>query len=451
MRRIINSTLRIFVISAVLISSFLVFLVCSSQLSATRRHDMQERLNSLVLCIADFSTEQTIELLHNSYDTNTDVRVTFIDPYGKILYDNAADKESMENHLSRPEIQEALNTGFGTASRKSETVGTSIYYYAAKLKDSSVLRIAQPTNITFKMILSSIPITALIILILISIAFPVSMKLTRHIMEPVNNVDIDNIGDAQVYDELKPFFARIANENKEKAKAEKIRREFTANVSHELKTPLTTISGYAQMINNGMAKQEDIQEFGRKIEKEADRLLTLIDDIINLSNLDENKGIEDAERIDLSLITQESILLLEKAAKERNIQIFYSHTPAFINGNATLIGELVYNLIDNAVKYNKENGKINIFVGETVDGVELYVKDTGIGIPKEDTDRIFERFYRVDKSHSKKVGGTGLGLSIVKHVCACHNASIRVKSVVGSGTTMYVTFPNNSENTNVSA
>ena len=232
----------------------------------------------------------------------------------------------------------------------------------------------------------------------------------------------------------------------EKEKTEKIRREFTANVSHELKTPLTTISGYAQMISNGMAKAEDIKEFGRKIEKESDRLLTLIDDIINLSNIDEQGSIENPENIDLSLVTEEAICVLEKAAKERGIQIYYTKIPTFIKGNVTLVSELVYNLLDNAIKYNKDNGKITVFVGESAKGVELSVKDTGIGIPPEDTERIFERFYRVDKSHSKKVGGTGLGLSIVKHVCACHNATIRVKSKVGKGTTIYVTFPNNVNN-----
>ncbi len=274
----------------------------------------------------------------------------------------------------------------------------------------------------------------------------VSKRLTEHILDTINSVDINNIGDTAIYDELKPFFERIDNENKQKSEMEKIRREFTANVSHELKTPLTTISGYAQMINNGMAKQEDISEFGKKIEKESDRLLVLIDDIINLSNLDEKTRLENAEQVDLSIITEETICVLEKAARERGIQIYYSKTPAVITGNATLIGELVYNLIDNAVKYNKENGKIVVFVGETVDGVELFIKDTGIGIPKEDTERIFERFYRVDKSHSKNVGGTGLGLSIVKHICACHNASIHVKSVLGKGTTMYVTFPYDIDN-----
>ena len=306
--------------------------------------------------------------------------------------------------------------------------------------------VSKPMDAVIYMALNMLPAVVIIIVAVIAAAFPVSKALTKYIMTPINDADINSIGEAEVYDELKPFFARIANENEQKAETEKIRREFTANVSHELKTPLTTISGYAQMINNGMAKIEDISEFGKKIEKEADRLLTLIDDIINLSSLDEKTRLEEAETIDLSLITEETICQLEKAAKEKGIQIFYSKTPAVISGNPTLIGELVYNLVDNAIKYNKENGKITVFVGETVDGVELSVKDTGIGIPQEDTERIFERFYRVDKSHSKKVGGTGLGLSIVKHICACHNAKIRVKSTVGKGTTMYVTFSNDINN-----
>lgn len=296
------------------------------------------------------------------------------------------------------------------------------------------------TSVEGSIVIHIIPIVLLILIAVIAASFVASKYLTQYIMEPLRKIDFDNIGKVEIYDELNPFFARIANQKAEKEGAEKIRREFTANVSHELKTPLTTISGYAQMINNGMARPEDISEFGRKIEKEADRLLTLIDDIINLSNLDESGGIENPELIDLSHITEEAISVLEKSAKERGIQIFYSRTPTLINGSATLIGELVYNLIDNAVKYNKENGSITVFVGENADGVELSVKDTGIGIPPEDTERIFERFYRVDKSHSKKVGGTGLGLSIVKHVCACHDAKISVRSKVGKGTTIYVTF-----------
>lgn len=338
-------------------------------------------------------------------------------------------------------MRKAINSTLMIFVISTVLISTALVFTACYVQ-IYLMRTAQSVEAARGMGMSILSFTLIIILAAVIVAvFPISKRLTKHIMKPINNVDINNIGDSEIYDELKSFFARIADENEQKAEMEKIRREFTANVSHELKTPLTTISGYAQMINNGMAKPEDICEFGKKIEKESDRLLTLIDDIINLSSLDEQTQLEEVGQVDLALITEETICLLEKAAKERGIQIYYSKAPAVIRGNATLISQLVYNLVDNAVKYNKENGKIVIFVGETVDGVELFVKDTGIGIPEADTERIFERFYRVDKSHSKKVGGTGLGLSIVKHVCVCHNASIHVKSILGKGTTMYVTFP----------
>ena len=441
MRKAINNTLRIFVISAVLIITVLMFFVCGAQFLKKEHEDIQKQTMHISSCIEEYGMEQGLEILHKVYDNNSDMRVTLISDNGSAIYDSMVDATKLENHLERPEIQDALKTGSGEGSRDSETIGTRIYYYAVRLSDGSVLRLSQPTNVIFGMMISIVPIAFIILILVIGASFVISKGLTKRIMGPINKVNINDIGSVEIYDELKPFFARIANENEEKAATEKMRREFTANVSHELKTPLTTISGYAQMINNGMAKQEDVAEFGRKIEKESDRLLTLIDDIINLSNLDERTGIENPERVDLSLVTEEAIYILEKAAKERGIQIFYSRTPAFVKGNSTLISELVYNLIDNAIKYNKENGRITVFVGETAAGVELYVKDTGIGIPHEDKDRIFERFYRVDKSHSKKVGGTGLGLSIVKHVCACHKAQIRVKSILGKGTTFYVTFP----------
>ncbi len=446
MRRVINNTLRIFAISSVLICTILMFAAYSIQFSVKQHENMRAMVNSVSSCINNYETDGAIEILHNLYDENDDLRITLVGADGVVLYDNKSDIEIMENHLERPEIRDALLTGEGKGSRKSSTAGTRIYYYAKRLPSGNVLRVSEPINVTVGMGMSMIPIVLIIMIAVIGVAFYLSKKLTQHIMDPINNADINNIENAEIYDELKPFFARIASENEEKAKAEKIRREFTANVSHELKTPLTTISGYAQMINNGMAREEDITVFADKIEKESARLLTLIDDIINLSSLDEKSGIEKAERVDLSAVTEDAIRVLEKAAKERGIQIYYSKNDAFIMGNATLISELVYNLLDNAVKYNKENGKITVFVGERKSGAELYVRDTGIGIPKEDTERIFERFYRVDKSHSKKVGGTGLGLSIVKHVCACHNARIRVKSTLGAGTTVYVTFPKNVNN-----
>ena len=193
------------------------------------------------------------------------------------------------------------------------------------------------------------------------------------------------------------------------------------------------------MINNGMAKKEDILTFTGKIEKEAERLLLLINDIIELSNLDE-RGIVAEEIIELSAIVQETIMSLESSARKKNVTIFYGGSDAYIKGSRTMIGELAYNIIDNAIKYNKDGGRVRAFVGKTGDKAEISVKDTGIGIPNEDKDRIFERFYRVDKSHSKTVGGTGLGLSIVKHIAMCHNAEITVKSELNVGTTITVDF-----------
>ena len=431
MRKAINGTLKILTISSVIVSMLLILVAFCTQYSIKEKSDLKSRTNILAQCLDGYVEDIDINILSILYDNVSDIRVTLIKSDGTVIYDNEADTTTMENHFERPEVKQAVTYGNGSSSRNSETIGEKIYYYAVKLNNGSILRM---------------PIVIIILICIIAVSFVSAKHLTKYILDPINEVDINNIGKAEIYDELKPFFARIANQNAEKEKTEKIRREFTANVSHELKTPLTTISGYAQMISNGMAKTEDIKEFGRKIEKESDRLLTLIDDIINLSNIDEQGSIENPENIDLSLVTEEAICVLEKAAKERGIQIYYTKIPTFIKGNVTLVSELVYNLLDNAIKYNKDNGKITVFVGESAKGVELSVKDTGIGIPPEDTERIFERFYRVDKSHSKKVGGTGLGLSIVKHVCACHNATIRVKSKVGKGTTIYVTFPNNVNN-----
>lgn len=301
------------------------------------------------------------------------------------------------------------------------------------------------TAITASVILTSSVITAKILIL--AAAFVVVMvvglystdKITKSFVKPINDIDPDNPEASEKYEELKPLLMKIKQYNELKAQNEKIRREFSANVSHELKTPLTSITGYAQMINNGMARQEDFLTFTGKIEKEAERLLLLINDIIELSDLDE-RGIVNEEVVELLEIVREVITMLEESASRRNIRIFCSRNSVCVKGSRTMLSELVYNIIDNAVKYNKDGGSINVFVGRVGDNAEITVKDTGIGIPDEDKDRIFERFYRVDKSHSKTVGGTGLGLSIVKHIAICHNAEINVQSELGQGTTISVIF-----------
>ena len=223
----------------------------------------------------------------------------------------------------------------------------------------------------------------------------------------------------------------------EQQRAERLRREFTANVSHELKTPLTSISGYAELIETGMAKGEDVAAFAARIRRESNRMQTLITDVITLSELDERAVTEQAEPVDLFAIAQEAAETLRSAAMVRGVSVQVSGGPTQVNGVRSLLSELVYNLLDNAIRYNRDNGTVTV---RTTDR-QLSVRDTGIGIPKHHIGRIFERFYRVDKSRSKEAGGTGLGLSIVKHGALIHNASIDLKSAPGQGTAITVRFP----------
>ena len=223
----------------------------------------------------------------------------------------------------------------------------------------------------------------------------------------------------------------------EQHRVERIRREFTANVSHELKTPLTSISGYAEMIENGMAKDADIQAFAERIRRESNRMLSLVSDIITLSELDEHDIKHREDLVDLYALAEQCAETLKSAAMVRGVTVQVSGKPTEVIGNRTLLSELVYNLMDNAIRYNRDNGTVSV----RVDDRTLVVRDTGIGIPKNYQSHIFERFYRVDKSRSKETGGTGLGLAIVKHVCEQHDAAIELKSAEGIGTEITVTFP----------
>ena len=226
----------------------------------------------------------------------------------------------------------------------------------------------------------------------------------------------------------------------EKHARESMRREFTANVSHELKTPLTSISGTAEIIKNGFVKPEDIPHFAGNIYDEAQRLITLIGDIMRLSQLDEDSVPFEKGPVDLYELASSVLCRLEAAAGKRGISLTLSGEHATVNGVSQVLDEMVFNLCDNAVKYSRENGHVRVFVSEENGHVALRVEDDGIGIPAADQARVFERFYRVDKSHSKEIGGTGLGLSIVKHGAAFHNARVALESELGKGTTVTVTF-----------
>lgn len=499
-------------------------------------------------------------LSHEGLDYLQDVdagiyRLTWIGVDGNVLYDSLADAGSMENHLDREEITQAMETGYGKSSRYSATLTERLFYYAVRLPDGSVVRLADTQYTMLTLSLAILQPILVIVFAAILLALVLAMGLSRKIVGPLNDFDLNNPASNLIYPELAPLAERLdlqqrqlnsrsaelrqrqeelsaiidsmseglvllngegniisinrfaakllglenipAGEQRltactpelpalidsamqgegserlmnlgegiyqfsvspivtdavvtgvaivvfdmtDSVRSEQMRREFTANVSHELKTPLHSISGYAELMKNGMVRQEDICRFSRQIYSEAQRMIRLVDDIIRLSHLDEDKGETAAEKIDLYSIAAETASSFEAAAKKADVALTVSGESACIIGVPQQVRSIVQNLCDNAVKYNRPGGSVHVEVKCAPGQAILSVKDTGIGIPPEHQDRIFERFYRVDKSHSKEVGGTGLGLSIVKHAARLHHADIALKSETGKGTEITVIFP----------
>lgn len=486
----------------------------------------------------------------------TDYRITWIDTDGAVLYDSRSDSAEMENHLEREEIRQALLEGVGESSRYSITLLERSVYCARRLPDGTVLRLSIAQNTLLTLILGMMqPICSIFAVVLI-VALVLASRLSRAIVKPLNELNLDDPLKNDGYDEVAPLLKRIAaqqrqirrqgeelrqkqsefetvttgmaegivllNEKKiilsinpaamrlfgvdrscmgryllavnrslelqellqkagdgehaemrmelaggvyqldaspvfsdglvsgvvllmldvtEKEKAEQMRREFTANVSHELKTPLHTISGSAELMANRMVKQEDISVFAGRIYAEAQRMIRLVEDIIRLSHLDEGADDMKWEDIDLYMLAEETVQVLLPEAQTAGIQIDLCGGPAIVYGVRQLLWSIVFNLCDNAIKYNHRDGSVLVTVESEENSVILAVADSGIGIPAKYQERIFERFYRVDKSHSRAIGGTGLGLSIVKHAAKLHNAMIEVHSVVDGGTTIKVYFP----------
>ncbi len=486
-----------------------------------------------------------------------DLRITWIDREGRVLFDNKTDATSMENHLEREEVKQAIEKGYGKSARYSETLTEKSLYSAKKLSDGSVVRLSVSQYSVLTLFLGMLRPVLIIALVAVILALLLAYRLSKKIVTPLNRLNLDAPLSDEVYEEISPLLKRMdaqqkqlkkqsdelkrkkeefetATENMreglvilnekgvvlslnrassemlgisenavgkdifaekasseslkelirkalsgkdgesflslkdgryqiianpvltegkvtgaallvldvtEKEKTEQMRREFTANVSHELKTPLQTISGYAELLANGMAADRDKTAFGGKIYAEAQRMIRLVEDIIKLSNLDEGAAELSRETVDLYATAEDVVKSLLPAAEKENITLSLEGEKAEINGISQLLAAVVYNLCDNAIKYNKDGGKVSVKVKNAPEGVFLSVGDTGIGIPKEQQERIFERFYRVDKSHSKEVGGTGLGLSIVKHAARLHDAKISLESDVGKGTEITVVFP----------
>lgn len=486
----------------------------------------------------------------------TNYRISWIDMNGNVLYDSTSDITKMENHLEREEIQQAIIKGYGESRRYSATLTERSLYCAQKLKDGTILRLSISQRSIFTLLLGMVQPVFIGFLIALILSIVLAKQVSRKIVKPINEIDLDNPLSNEEYDELSPFLRRIDSQQKqmraqktelaqksdeldtiigsmnegmillnskgkiisinsaarrlldagddcigsdmlslcrnlelqdvlakalhgeqgqnniklhgesyqidadpiisknivrgtalflfnvtEKEKAEQIRREFTANVSHELKTPLHSISGYAELLKNDMVKEDDKIPFAGKIYDEAGRMIQLVEDIISLSHLDEGAGDMQWENTDLYTLADKAVKSLEPQANAVCVTLELSGVSAVLNGIPQLLYSIVYNLCDNAIKYNHENGNVLVNIKNDSGKVVLSVQDTGIGIAPEHQERIFERFYRVDKSHSKAVGGTGLGLSIVKHAAKIHNAKIEVKSLVGEGTTVIVTFP----------
>ena len=375
----------------------------------------------------------------NGVDWTT--RVTQISPDGEVLYDTRRDESTLEDHSGRKEVQEALASGEGEDVRMSDTVGQELYYYALLLDDGTVLRASKSMDGLIGTALNNLPVMAGLAVIMMILAYFMAKWQTNRLVKPIYELDLEHPLENKTYDELTPFLEAMDKQNKEKEAVSNMRKEFSANVSHELKTPLTSISGYAEIMKNGMVRPADVPVFSERIYKEARRLIHLVEDIIKLSKLDEESVELEKQDVDLYEMTREIISRLSPQAQQRNIRMEVTGEPVTYFGIRQILDEMVYNVCENAVKYNNENGRVSVWVGNTLEGPRVTVTDTGIGIPEEHHERIFERFYRVDKSHSKERGGTGLGLSIVKHGALLHGAKVTVDSAPGKGTRIEMQFP----------
>lgn len=373
--------------------------------------------------------------------SSKELRVTWVNEDGRVLYDNDADMAIVNNHLNRPEIQEAFLYGQGEIVRKSDTRNKNTFYYAIRLDNNTVIRLAVEAESIWYVMLSILPVILAIIIFITLVCVILSHMLTRRLLEPIEAMarDIEDANFSAPYKELAPFADTIRQQHIDILSAAKARQDFTANVSHELKTPLTAILGSAELLEGGIIPEEKKHHFYQEIIKNSERLLALINDIIRLSELDRSEKKPVFSEIDLYEIICEGMENLRISADRRKIKLEFSGEHCKILGNSEMIRELTENLVQNAIRYNNPDGYVKINISNDKRPA-LTVSDNGIGIPKNEQERVFERFYRVDKSRSKATGGTGLGLAIVKHIVELHDAKIELKSELNEGTTIQVLF-----------
>ncbi len=388
--------------------------------------------------IEDFLDEYQKDILHSKH---AELRITLVDAgSGQVLYDSKGNTETMDSHLDRTEIEEAMAKGSGQAVRLSKTLGRNAHY-AARLTAGGryVIRLGLETSNIIGIFIRILPAILSIMVLLFLLATKMANRLTHqivtpldHMAEQIQKMDTPTVDlmDEDVYEELRPFVNSVKQ-------SQQVREEFSANVSHELKTPLTSISGFAELMKDGMVTDAaHVREFSTTIYDESQRLLALIDDIMHLSRLE--AGVEtEQEPVNLYLLSETIIHRLRDKAMKHQVSVDLSGGSAEITAVRTNIEEMIYNLIDNSIKYNHPDGHVYVIC----EGRSITVQDDGIGIPEEDLNRVWERFFRVDKSHSRAIGGTGLGLSIVKHVAELHHAKVDISSQLNRGTKITITFP----------
>ncbi len=442
-KSIVIAALSVFFISLVF-----VLAICYQYFSSVQENQLRNQTELAARGVA-LSGEEYFENLKEE-----DYRITWIGEDGSILYDSSNNPHPHQNvnHLERDEVKDALKTGYGEDVRFSRTLKDKRLFAAKRLPDGSVLRVSVIQIAAWALAFNfALPICLLILLALL-LSFVLASQLTNRIVKPLNEIDIEHTEKyygKDSYKEVEPLLRHIAaqrkqliEDQKQIEKTARIRQEFTANVSHELKTPLHIISGYAELLEKGLAKEENIRPFAGKIRNESTRMTKIVADIIELTRLDTGSENLVWEQCDLYKIAVNAVDSLGNTAMGLDISISVEGSRTMLEAVRQLLYSIVYNLCDNAIRYNHRGGsvKVSVFRKNTV--TVLRVKDTGIGIPEDDRERIFERFFCVDKSHSKSVGGTGLGLTIVKHAVMIHNGTIEVQSKEGEGTEFTVTLPN---------
>ena len=362
----------------------------------------------------------------------TEARITLIDANGYVLYDS--NTKDLENHLDRPEIKDAIIYGYGESLRKSDTYNKNMYYYAVKLNNGEILRLSSYSNSFMGIFIPTLTNSLFIMAILIILCILLANYQAKEIVKPINNLNLANPQKEDTYEELAPLVDNLNLHNQ-------MRKEFSANVSHELKTPLTSISGYAEIMANGIAKEEDNKLFAQKIYDESQNLINKINDIIKISKLDENRIDLEYQRINYSQLINNCINKLEKFIEDKHIKVNFTSKEIYGFAIVYVMEDIIYNLIQNAIKYNKNNGKVDIDIKQDRKNVIITIADTGIGISDMDIDRIYERFFRSDRSHSSNIEGSGLGLAIVKHGVNLHNGTITCDSKLNVGTTFTLSIP----------